>query len=234
MAWLAAARLFSAALAGASLFDDFDYSNPQYWERRYSKSRGEAFEWYGVRWPVLNVTLKTHVRKGDRILHLGTGNSPIPEEMYHDGFRRQVAVDISRTVISQMQQKLGHLAPDLEFAVADALRTGYDDASFDVVLEKGAMEAVGAERDCPLADEGCEMSALEKALALEAFRLLKPGGVFVSVADEFKPFPELKAAGLSRVETTHLTEKDGLPVPKSVFVGSKVAAGGGQRRDVEL
>merc|ERR1719145_264619 len=138
--------------------------------------------------------------------------------MYRDGFRSQVAVDISSTVITQMQEKLGHLAPDLEFAVADAMKTGYPDASFDVVLEKGTMEAVGAERDCPLADESCEMVPLEKAVALEAMRLVKPGGIFVSIADEIKPFKEMHAAGLARVEVAPLGEKDGIPVPKNVFL----------------
>jgi len=206
------------------LMDSFDYSNAAYWEQRYTKQANQAFEWYGLKWPLLKPALGTLVQKGHRILHMGTGNSPVPEEMHRDGYLQQVAVDISGAVISQMASRLGHLAPSLEFQVEDALNTSFGDASFDVVLEKGTMEAVGADRNCALFDEGCEMVPPEKALALEALRLLRPGGLFVSVADEFKAFPELWAQGLERVEKVEISEKDGIPVPKQVFLLFKASA----------
>merc|ERR1711920_972738 len=96
-----------------------------------------------------------------------------------------------------MQGRLGHLAPGLEFVVGDALRMNFSSSSFDVVMEKGTLEALGSDRTCLLVDPGCEMLAVEKKVLLEAFRVLRPGGILISVADDIKPFDELWKQGLS-------------------------------------
>lgn len=207
----------SAASSG-SLFGDFDYSNATYWEERYRKSGPGVFEWYGLKWPILKAAVGEHLRPESRLLHLGTGSSALPEDMHRDGYRQQVGVDISTVVVDRMREKLGHLEPGLTFQVEDALNLTFQDASFDVVLEKGTLEAVGSDRDCSLADEGCEMVAAERALLIEAFRILRPGGLLLSVADELLPFSWLRSAGLERLEHVKIGEKDGLPMPKMVYL----------------
>lgn len=211
-------------LAAELSSESFDYSNPDYWEKRYKKQVGKSFEWYGVKWQILKRILEPHLQREHHILHVGTGNSELPEEMHSDGYLHQVGADVSKNVISQMSSKHQRLAPALSFQVDDALRSNFADGSFDVIIEKGTMEAVGSDRDCVLADEGCQMLVPEKMLLLEAFRLLRPGGILISVADELQSFPELDAKGLLRIERVNLTEKDGLPVPKVIFLCFKKAA----------
>jgi len=198
------------------MMDAFDYSNPDYWDQRYKKQTG-TFEWYALKWNILNETLSPHVFREHRILHLGTGNSALPQQMHDDGYHNQLAVDISATVISQMKEKYVHLAPRLEFSVEDCLKTSFPDASFDVIIEKGTLEALSADRNCGLDMEGCTMLPVEKQLFLEGFRILKPGGLFVSIADEVEDFPELRAQGLVKLETVKIREDQGIPVPKVLF-----------------
>merc|ERR1712232_287591 len=111
--------LVFCASAGVDLMEDsFDYSSPAYWDKRYAKQEG-TFEWYGVKWTVLSKILEPLIPTDSRLLHLGTGNSRLPEEMHNAGYTNQVAADISAIVIEQMRAKLGHLAPALEFRVED-------------------------------------------------------------------------------------------------------------------
>lgn len=131
-----------------------------------------------------------------------------------------------------MGAKLGHLAPGLEFRVEDALRTSFEAETFDAVLEKGTLEALSADRDCTLFDKGCEMLPSEKGVVLEAFRLLRPGGIFVSIADELVEFKELRGHGLEKIEEVKLTEKDhGIPVPKKLFLCFKSKMSSEPHRD---
>lgn len=211
--------------------DSFDYSSPTYWDKRYAKQEG-TFEWYGVKWPVLEKILQPYVQPESRLLHIGTGNSKLPEDMYHAGFHNQVAADISETVITKMTAKLGHLAPGLEFRVEDALRSSFEAESFDAVFEKGTLEALAADRDCGLFEPGCQMLAGEKGCVLEAFRVLRPGGIFVSVTDELERFKELESAGLERMETIALTEKEhGIPIPKTLYLCFKSKVSKATQRD---
>merc|ERR1712224_923903 len=109
--------------------------------------------------------------------------------------------------MGQMKTKHGSLAPSLEFQVEDATRTSFAAESFDAVLEKGTLEALAADRDCSLHERGCEMQLQEKNVVLEAFRVLRPGGIFVSITDELAKFKELEKKGLDRIEVIKLTEK---------------------------
>lgn len=206
--------------------DSFDYANPSYWDERYGKQRGGKYEWYAVTWSILNETLRPFVKRESRILHLGTGNSELPRQMHEDGYHNQLAVDISGVVIDEMRERHKQLAPGLTFGVEDALNMSVSDASFDVVIEKGTLDAVGSIRDCSLSgahpDPGCELSPPEKALMLEVFRVLRPGGLFVAIADDFAVFPELTELG--RVEKVRKGERDGLPINKTIHLAFKKAS----------
>eukprot|EP00929_Paragymnodinium_shiwhaense_P083208 TRINITY_DN44242_c0_g1_i1.p1 TRINITY_DN44242_c0_g1~~TRINITY_DN44242_c0_g1_i1.p1 ORF type:complete len:245 (-),score=71.29 TRINITY_DN44242_c0_g1_i1:383-1117(-) len=203
--------------------DSFDYSNASYWEQRYSKQTGN-FEWYALKWSVLETPLGGHLRPEQQILHLGTGNSALPEQMHAAGYRSQVATDISKTVIEQMSKLYRQLVPGLKFSVEDALRLSFADESFDVVFEKGTLEALSSDRNCALFEKGCEMMAAEKGMLLEAFRVLKPGGLLVSVADEVREFPEFRERGLERIERIEIKEQEDVPLAKTInlcFKGQK-------------
>jgi EEF1A lysine methyltransferase 4 len=63
-------------------------------------------------------------------------------KMYEDGFHNITNVDYSDVVINKMRNRWKHL-PEMEWMVADALdMTSLPCSSFDVVLEKGTIDAM--------------------------------------------------------------------------------------------
>jgi SAM-dependent methyltransferase len=73
----------------------------------------------------------------------GCGNSLLPIKMYEDGFHDIVNVDYSPVVIEKMRNKWKHLT-GMEWTVADIkeLTTYFSPFSFDVVIEKGTIDAM--------------------------------------------------------------------------------------------
>jgi SAM-dependent methyltransferase len=194
-----------------------DYSSVKYWEARYMR-RPNTLEWYSIKWKVLNATLRPYVRPEHRVLHIGSGNSDLPEQMHSDGYLNQVATDVSGTVIRKMTAKLKHLAPNLTFTYADATNLPFEESSFDVVIEKGTLDALRVARHCTLKEKGCKMTDKERALVYQAMRVLRPGGVFVSVAEEMGDARDLRAKGLVKIERVNLERSKELPIGKKMWL----------------
>jgi len=79
---------------------------------------------------------------------LGCGNSSLALHLYNDGYRNIVNMDYSSVVISAMQRRHKALQ-GVEWVVVDAMdMSEFLPASFDVVLEKGTLDALlVAEKD---------------------------------------------------------------------------------------
>lgn len=79
---------------------------------------------------------------------LGCGNSALAFDLYNDGFKNIINIDYSPVVISNMKRRYKVLE-GVQWVVMDALdMTEFPPASFDVVLEKGTLDALlVAERD---------------------------------------------------------------------------------------
>lgn len=54
--------------------------------------------------------LAPYIRRGDRILIPGCGNSTLGRDLHRDGFRDVTCVDISRICVSMMEERLRTLA----------------------------------------------------------------------------------------------------------------------------
>ena len=78
--------------------------------------------------------------RSDRILHVGCGNSEVIKAMWDDGFQDVVHLDISEVVIQNVSSQLSFV--NHTFAVGDMTSLNFEDASFDVVLDKGAIDAL--------------------------------------------------------------------------------------------
>ena len=80
--------------------------------------------------------------------HLGCGNSSLAADLYSDGFENIVNMDYSPVVISNMQRRHSALE-GVEWIVMDAMdMSEFLPSSFDVVLEKGTLDALlVAEKD---------------------------------------------------------------------------------------
>jgi EEF1A lysine methyltransferase 4 len=92
--------------------------------------------------------------------------------MHDEGFRDVTGVDISQTVIEQMQARNGG-RPGLRFLVMDVCRLEFGDASFELVLDKSTLDALYC-GDTP------ELQV--KAMLGEVSRVLSPEGVYLGVS----------------------------------------------------
>lgn len=187
--------------------DVAEYARQEYWNDRYSKE--PQYDWftsvYGI---VLDnlvaVAVDLHTAKGSEapltVLHLGCGNSALCKDLKlrcaDIGITlKQTAVDYSAVVIANMralhQEDLGD---SVEWVQADVrsmpevLPAG--GVGFDLIIDKGTMDALQADKENPTLDEDIE------AMLGEVSRLLRPRGsegnglksVFVQVTWEIPYF----------------------------------------------
>jgi len=148
----------------------------QYWDSRYREE--EHVEWLldseqlGKR--VEEVAAASRWGKEARILHLGCGTSLLPQHLHKLGYTRVVNVDNSPVCISAMSQRFPHLT----FKLMDLNDLKYGEQTFDMVVEKSTLDTLIS--DCSQGREEGKL-LVEKGL-LEVCKVLRPGGVFLSVS----------------------------------------------------
>ncbi|KAJ1905703.1 hypothetical protein IWQ60_012226, partial [Tieghemiomyces parasiticus] len=100
-------------------------------------------------------------------------------DMYRDGYRNLVNIDFSEVVIANMRQRCADLT-DMTWEVMDIRNLQFDEAHFDLVVDKGTMDALMCEQG-DVWDPSPELVANVKAEVDEALRVLKPGGKFIYI-----------------------------------------------------
>ncbi|XP_074858669.1 eEF1A lysine and N-terminal methyltransferase isoform X1 [Carettochelys insculpta] len=151
-----------------------EFGSAQYWERFFRQRGPRAFEWYGG-YPQLCAALHKYVRPRDKVLVVGCGNSELSEQMYDVGFQDIVNVDISEVVINQMRERNTHKRPKMSYLLMDMLQMDFQDSRFQVVLDKGTLDAI-------LVDE--EEATLERVdrMFAEISRVLQVGGRYLCIS----------------------------------------------------
>ncbi|XP_069885818.1 endothelin-converting enzyme 2 isoform X3 [Dipodomys merriami] len=158
---------------------NFEYCEVQYWDQRYRCAADSApYEWFGD-FSSFRALLEPELRPEDRILVLGCGNSALSYELFRGGFPNVTSVDYSSVVVAAMQARYAHV-PKLHWETMDARALSFSNGSFDVVLEKGTLDALLAgERDpWTVSSEG--VHTVDQVLS-EVSRVLVPGGRFISM-----------------------------------------------------
>jgi len=150
------------------------FSKADYWEERYKKTTKE-FDWFGTWNSDTAVRIKPEVEpflpsQVNSLLNIGCGNSRLGEELYRDGYKQIMNIDISQSAVDKMSQKFAG-NPELSFMQMDITNMTFADASFDVVMDKGTLDALYT----GLPD------GVKFAVA-HIYRMLTPGGVFVSMS----------------------------------------------------
>jgi len=177
--WLCVALAFSSSwpskliVAFATQNCTADDWGDKYWE--WELERSQEHEWYGQNWE----TLVKHIpdislAPPSRILHVGCGTSPWVSSMASQGIN-VTHIDISPALVSKLRQRF----PSLDIQVADVTSLQFESDVFDVVVEKGTLDAVF------LAG-----LALAEVAVKELFRVLHPGGSLVSVTGYAGPNQE--------------------------------------------
>lgn len=155
------------------------FGEREYWEATYRGYRsredfnGFRYDWY-VAYDDIKEILGVYLSKdkNDRIMHFGCGNSALAERLWKQGWTNITNVDFSHTVIADMTKQTKALH-GIDHCCLDGRDLSYfPDSSFDVILEKGALDAVF-----------CSTDSVEAACKVidEFFRILRPGGCCISI-----------------------------------------------------
>lgn len=154
------------------------FKEKSYWDERFTGEK--EYDWL-TGFAGIEVLLRKHVRTSDRILVVGCGNSTLSRDMYDSGFTQLTNLDFSAVVIDAMAAQHANCGPTMRWVVGDMMdMKDIADGSFDVVLDKAAMDAL-------LVDEGDVWNPRPQCLrdadrALSEFsRVLRPGGKLVQV-----------------------------------------------------
>ncbi|XP_074008685.1 eEF1A lysine and N-terminal methyltransferase isoform X2 [Numenius arquata] len=119
-----------------------EFGSARYWDRFFRHCGQRPFEWYGT-FPELCPVLRKYVRPRDKVLVVGCGNSELSEQMYDMGMCEDIVnIDISDAVIRQMQERSGSKRPKMSYLLMDMLQMDFPDAHFQVVLDKGTLDAI--------------------------------------------------------------------------------------------
>mmetsp|Transcript_2275 Transcript_2275/g.4613 ORF Transcript_2275/g.4613 Transcript_2275/m.4613 type:complete len:236 (+) Transcript_2275:449-1156(+) len=189
-----------------------DYSTRAYWDERYKVSlqpdadpdRGALFDWLCTYQDLCRFL--EQLPQAARVLDLGCGNSELAERLVTahglragSGSSIQVeAVDYSPLIVEHMAQHTEPLVSQcvLQYQVMDALCLGFRGSCFDVVIDKGCLDALlnaydqeewwrrcGARGEC--AYDGAASAHRAHQLVKEIARVLHPGhGKLVLVSYE--------------------------------------------------
>ncbi|XP_021570539.1 endothelin-converting enzyme 2 isoform X1 [Carlito syrichta] len=124
------------------------YCEVQYWDQRYQDAVDSApYEWFGD-FASFRSILEPELRPKDRILVLGCGNSALSYELFLGGFPDVTSVDYSSVVVATMRARYAHV-PKLRWETMDVRMLDFPSSSFDVVLEKGTLDALLAGEQDP-------------------------------------------------------------------------------------
>ncbi|KAF0892710.1 hypothetical protein E2562_017684 [Oryza meyeriana var. granulata] len=168
-----------AAAGGAAILDTLgDFTSRENWDKFFAlRGTGDSFEWY-AEWEDLQAPLLSLLRgcgaeagggKGPEILVPGCGSSVLSERLYDAGFCRVTNVDFSRVLVADMLRRHARARPEMRWRVMDMTDMQFTDGSFDVILDKGGLDALME----PEAGTKLGMKYLN-----EAKRVLKSGGKF--------------------------------------------------------
>ncbi|XP_054567421.1 eEF1A lysine and N-terminal methyltransferase isoform X4 [Eptesicus fuscus] len=118
-----------------------EFGSVDYWEKFFQQRGKKAFEWYGTYLELCGV-LHKYMKPREKVLVIGCGNSELSEQLYDVGYQDIVNIDISEVVIKQMKERNANRRPQMSFLKMDMTQMEFPDASFQVVLDKGTLDAV--------------------------------------------------------------------------------------------
>ena len=93
--------------------------------------------------------------------------------MYEDGYQHITNIDISFTVIKQMQEMYKEKCPNLAFKHMDVRSLQYEEGTFDAVIDKGTFDSI-------LCGDGSGPNADQ--MLQEIYKVLSPTGVYIAIS----------------------------------------------------
>ena len=154
---------------------NLDYKYREYWEERFLEE--DSYEWL-----LSFQQLIPHLRKEDKILIIGCGNSSLSAELYDAGYENITNIDFSSNVISRMS-KMNEAAGrhNMKWVQMDMLAMAFDNAVFDVVIDKAALDSLLVD-EVDVWDPIDAVKLQGDVFCSEISRVLSPTGVFLQLS----------------------------------------------------
>ncbi|XP_022761873.1 methyltransferase-like protein 13 isoform X3 [Durio zibethinus] len=135
-----------------------DFTSKENWDSFFTlRGSDDSFEWY-AEWPQLRDSLLPLLQQQQQqpspsssssssssslqILVPGCGNSRLSEHLYDAGFKDITNIDFSKVVISDMLRRNVRDQPNMRWRVMDMTQMQFTDDTFNVVLDKGGLDAL--------------------------------------------------------------------------------------------
>ncbi|XP_014360897.2 eEF1A lysine and N-terminal methyltransferase homolog [Papilio machaon] len=150
-----------------------EFSEKDYWNKFFKKRGNKAFEWYGE-YLELCGHLHKYIKPKDAILITGCGNSSLSADLYDVGYTNITNIDVSEVVIRQMTAT-NAARSSMKFLHMDALNMTFENDVFNVVLDKGTLDAL-------MPDDSKETNERIEKYFSEIKRVLKLGGRFLCIS----------------------------------------------------
>lgn len=141
--------------------DSEKYKRRSYWNDRYKEE--ESYDWFG-NFSAFEHLLCRDVKKKDRILVLGCGNSPFSEKLYQEGFIHIDNIDFSPVVIAKMREKTKQM-DEMNWHVMNMQELHFENCTFDVVVDKGSIDALMVDQGSVWSPKEEVVKTAEKALS---------------------------------------------------------------------
>eukprot|EP00949_MAST-11_sp_MAST-11-sp1_P004448 g4448.t1 len=137
-----------------------------------SASSSSTFEWYGSWSDVQDIVHRYAIPASTATaLVVGCGNSSTSEEMFDSGYSNVASIDFSEVVIKEMSPKSKE---GLTFEVMDMLDMTYGDGTFDLVFDKGALDAL-------MSDDSEQSKTEAGRMFSEISRVLSSSGSYICI-----------------------------------------------------
>lgn len=153
------------------------YKEKEYWDERFQTE--EAYDWL-LTYPDIKPSIFHFLRPDQKILIVGCGNSAFSCNLYDDGFQNIVNIDFSNLVIQKMAE-INRSRIHMTWLEMDMCHLNFDDSSFDVVIDKAAMDALLVDEGSVWEPNSAAISSVDQ-MCREVSRVLSPGGVFLQIS----------------------------------------------------
>lgn len=155
-----------------------EFKKQEYWDSRFESE--EEYDWLCT-YPNICEYIFPFIKNSDKILIVGCGNSSFSANLYDDGFKNITNIDYSGNVVRAMAAKYSTIKPEMKWIEMDMLALNFDSTSFDVVIDKAAMDAVMVdEGDLWHPNEECIQSAHQICLGIA--KVLKDTGIYLQIS----------------------------------------------------
>lgn len=158
------------------------YASQEYWDERYRNNH--YHNWYFTFDEMLPLLTKEwrRLQSYPAVLEIGCGDVPLVTDISRNmNCDTSVGIDFSDTIIDILQSKN---CSNLSFSCMDARRMTFQESSFDIVIDKGTLDAMLCSES-----EGFDNAV---RLLFEAVRVLRVGGSIIIIShmeyesDEFQ------------------------------------------------